>query len=66
MGSFAVTIGSRPVRMDTILMILDDRHEAEEIAVELRRHGRDVEVHDLSVDPTRRGRAYRDVTHTLV
>jgi hypothetical protein len=66
MASFAVTMGSRPVRMETILMILDDRHEAEEIAVELRRLGRDVDVHELSVDPTHRGDVYRDVTHALV
>lgn len=52
MASFAVTIGSRPVRSETILLILDNRDEADEIASELRRHGRNVEVHELSVHGT--------------
>jgi hypothetical protein len=52
--------------METILLILDDRHEAEEIAVELRRGGRDVDVHELMVDRTPRGYVYRDVTPSPV
>jgi hypothetical protein len=48
MASFALTIGSRPVRSETILLILDDRDEADEIAAEMRRHGRNVEVHEMS------------------
>jgi hypothetical protein len=45
--------------MDTILLILDDRHEAEEISAELRRHGREVEVHELRVHRTSSGNLYR-------
>jgi ERCC4-type nuclease len=48
MASFALTLGSRPVRSENVLLILDDRDEADEIATELRRHGRHVEVHELS------------------
>lgn len=59
MGSFALTIGSRPVRVETILFILDDRREADEIAFELRRSGRDVEVHELKADLSQRGTAIR-------
>jgi hypothetical protein len=57
MGSYALTIGSRPVRMETILLILDERQEAEEIAVELRRRGRDVEVHELNTHRAQLGTA---------
>jgi hypothetical protein len=61
MASFALTIGSQPVRLETILLIFGDRTEAEEIAAELRRRGRDVEVHELRFDGSRPRRLCRDV-----
>jgi hypothetical protein len=59
--SFAVTSGTPAVRMERILLILDDRLEAEEIAVVLRRRGRDVEVHEVTVERTPDGDIYREV-----
>ena len=61
MASFALTIGSQPVRLETILLMFEDRAEAEEIATELRRRGRDVEVHELRFDGNRPRRLTRDV-----
>ena len=66
LASFAVTIGSEPVRPETILMILDERNEADEIAAQMRRAGLDVEVHELSIHRTHRGTLYRDVTRPPV
>jgi hypothetical protein len=42
--SFALTLGSHPGGSETILLLLDERRDAEEIAVELRRKGHPVEV----------------------
>jgi hypothetical protein len=47
MSSFAVTLRSRPNRLDGILVILDERREADEMAFEMRRKGHDVDVQEL-------------------
>lgn len=47
MASFALTLRSRPDRLDGILVILDERRDADEIAFEMRRKGHDVEVQEL-------------------
>jgi hypothetical protein len=47
MASFALTMRSRPVSVDSILLILDERRDADEIAFEMRRRGHDVEVREL-------------------
>lgn len=44
MTSFAVVLRSRIRRVDGVLMILDDRIAANEIAFKLRQRGQDVEV----------------------
>jgi len=62
MASFALTIGSQPVRLETILLIFEERAEAEDIAAELRQHGRDVEVHELRFDGSRPRRLFREVS----
>jgi hypothetical protein len=46
-GSFAVILASRPTT-DGILMMLDDRPEAEEIASELCRRGYAVTVREIT------------------
>lgn len=48
MSTFAVTMRSRPQQVDGILMLLDERQDAEQIAWELRRRGQSVEVHELT------------------
>jgi hypothetical protein len=45
--SYAVTLTSRPTTIDGILLIVDDRHEAEEIAGELVRKGHLVTVREV-------------------
>ena len=47
MASFAVTMQSRSDRVDGILVILDERRDADEIAFEMRLRGHDVEVKEL-------------------
>ena len=47
----AIVLKSRPHRAEGILMLLDEREEAEELAFELRRRGQDVEVVDVDRDP---------------
>lgn len=51
MGSFALTLRSRPDRPDGILLILDDRRDADEMAFELRGKGHEVEVRELGTPP---------------
>lgn len=41
---YAICLRSRRNRVDGVLMLVDDKEEAEEIAFELRRKGQDVEV----------------------
>ena len=48
MSSFAVTLRSRPTTIDGILVILDERRAAEEIARELRFKGHEVDVEEFS------------------
>jgi hypothetical protein len=45
--SYAVTLTSRLTRIDGILLILDDRQEADEIAGELIRKGHQVIVREV-------------------
>ena len=54
MASFAVTLSSRPRSPESILVIVDERRTADEIALELRRKGHEVEVEELRGNPTRR------------
>jgi hypothetical protein len=56
--SFALTLGSRPGRPETILLLVDERRDAEEIAVELRRKGHPVEVRAVPA-PDRDREAHR-------
>lgn len=43
---YAICMRSRPGRLDGVLMLLDDKEEAEAIAFELRRKGHDVDVRE--------------------
>jgi hypothetical protein len=43
-GGFAIALRDRPGQLDGILMLVDDARCAEELAVELRSAGHDVEV----------------------
>jgi hypothetical protein len=43
-ASFAIVLSSRPTTPDGVLMILDDRRDADEIAFELNSRGQDVNV----------------------
>jgi hypothetical protein len=43
---FAICLRARRGRMDGVLMLVDDRDEAEAIAMELQRNGHDVEVRE--------------------
>lgn len=54
MPSYAVTLTSRLTTIDGILLIVDDRQEAEEIAGELVRKGHPVTVREV---PPTLGRA---------
>jgi hypothetical protein len=45
--SYAVTLASKPTTIDGILLIIDDRQEAQEIAAELRRNGQQVNVQEI-------------------
>ena len=51
MPSFAVVRSDVPRTVKAILLILDDRAEAEEIAIELRRKDFNVEVVELAARP---------------
>jgi hypothetical protein len=46
-SSYAVSLTSRPTTIDGILLITDDRQEAEEIAGELVRKGHQVTVQEV-------------------
>ena len=48
MGSFAVMLSSKLTSTDGILMMLDERGEAEEIASELCHRGQAVTVREIS------------------
>jgi hypothetical protein len=50
---FAVSLASRPTDIDGILLMVEDRQEAEEIAIELRRKGHHVTVRELAAPPER-------------
>jgi hypothetical protein len=43
---FAICLRARRARVDGVLMLVDERHDAEAIADELRRNGHDVEVRE--------------------
>jgi hypothetical protein len=43
---FAICLKARRGRVDSVLMIVDEKDEAEEIAFELRRKGHEVEVRE--------------------
>jgi hypothetical protein len=49
MKNFAVMLRSRPATPEGTLMLLDERREAEEIAIELRRKGHAVEVRAVGI-----------------
>ncbi len=48
MASFAVVLRSRPTTVDGILLMVDERRDAEEIAIELRRRGHPVDVREMT------------------
>ncbi len=48
--SYAIVLRARPRTLESILMILDDRKEADDIAFKLRQRGQDVEVVEMT-DP---------------
>jgi hypothetical protein len=49
---FAVSLSSRPTSLDGILLMVEDRREAEEIAAEVRRKGHRVMVREISDVPS--------------
>jgi hypothetical protein len=51
MATFAVSLRSKPQSPDGILMLIDERSEADEIALELARHGQDVTVWEVPSAP---------------
>jgi len=50
-ASFAVMLRSRPVTPEGILLMVDERRDAEEIAGELRRKGHQVDVREIIASP---------------
>jgi hypothetical protein len=46
-GSFAVMLSSKPATAEGILLLVDERGDAEAIAVELRRRGQPVMVREI-------------------
>ena len=48
MSSFAVMLSSKPATPEGILLLIDDRGDAEAIAVELRRRGQPVMVREIT------------------
>jgi hypothetical protein len=48
-SSFAVMLSSKPASVDGILLLVDERGDAEAIAVELRRRGQPVTVREIKV-----------------
>jgi hypothetical protein len=53
--SYAVVLSDRTDDMAGVLVMLDDKGEAEQIAIEMRRGGHKVEVRMLSEQLARRG-----------
>ena len=51
MTTFAVVLRSKGSTREGILMLMDERREADEIAFELRRKGQDVTVGELGPTP---------------
>jgi hypothetical protein len=51
MATFAVSLRSKPKSADGILMLIDERSEADEIALELSRLGQDVTVWEVPAAP---------------
>jgi hypothetical protein len=51
MSSFAVMLRSRPGSLDGILVIVDERRAADEIAIELRLKGHAVDVEEFRGNP---------------
>ena len=51
MSSFAVMLSSKPTTIDGILLMVDERRDAEEIALELRRKGHAVTVREITATP---------------
>lgn len=49
MGSFAVMLASKLTSTDGILMMVDERHDAEEIASELCHRGQAVTVREITL-----------------
>jgi len=47
-SSFAVMLSSKPATAEGILLLIDDRGDAEAIAVELRRRGQPVMVREIT------------------
>lgn len=52
MASFAVILRSKPTILESILLMVDERRDAEEIAVELRRKGHPVDVREITLPLT--------------
>ncbi len=52
MASFAVMLRSKPTILESILLMVDERRDAEEIAVELRRKGHQVDVREVTLPLT--------------
>jgi hypothetical protein len=48
-ADFAVMLRSRPTIRESILLLVDERRDAEEIAVELRRKGHQVDVREIAI-----------------
>jgi hypothetical protein len=46
-GSFAVMLSSKPASADGILLLVDERGDAEAIAIELRSRGQPVTVREI-------------------
>ena len=51
MSSFAVMLCSKPTTIDGILLMVNERRDAEEIALELRRKGHSVTVREITATP---------------
>ncbi len=47
MSSFAVMLSSKPATAEGILLLVDERGDAEAIAIELRRRGQPVTVREI-------------------
>ncbi|MHB8465540.1 MAG: hypothetical protein ACYDH6_22150 [Acidimicrobiales bacterium] len=45
---YAICLKARPGRLDGVLMVVDEKEDAEAIAFELRQRGQDVEVREYS------------------